>query len=69
MDSPGGAHAAFVHRQFWTAFKLLRNTLAWHGILGDKLLADLAVTQMLNRYVLIALGMNPDPNDAIVKAK
>lgn len=69
IDSPNGAHANFVNRQFWTTFKLLRNVLCWQGIIGDGLLSDMALNSLLNRYLLIGLGVNPDPLDAINKCK
>ncbi len=69
MDNPSGPHAAFVRRQFWITFKLLRNCLCWHGLLGDKLLAELALSQLLNRYLLTALGINPDFKDVVDKAR
>ena len=69
MDSPSGPHAQFAHRQFWSCFKLIQNVLRWHGLLGDGLLSDLALTSATNRYLLIGLGLNPDPLDAIQKAK
>jgi hypothetical protein len=68
-ENPNGAHASFVNRQFWTCFKLLRNILCWHGFLADRILVDLGVTTVLNRYLLTALGMNPDPADALNKAR
>ncbi|TRY77169.1 hypothetical protein TCAL_15999, partial [Tigriopus californicus] len=41
----------------------------WQEMLGDKVLADLAVSSLLNKYLLIGLGMNPDPLDALVKTR
>ena len=69
MENPIGPHAQFTNRQFWSCFKLLQNVLAWQEILGDRILADLAVGSLLNRYLVIALGMNPDSLDAISKAR
>lgn len=69
MESPNGPHAQFTNRQFWSCFKLFRNVLSWQEILGDRILADLAVGSLLNRYIVIALGMNPDPLDVIAKSK
>ncbi len=67
-DNPNGLHAAFVNRQFWTGYKLFSNVLSWHGLLGDRLLADFSLTQLLNRYLLTAIGMTPNPALAVAKA-
>lgn len=47
----------------------MKNVLNWQEMLGDKVLADLAVNNLLNKYLLIGLGMNPDPIDAVAKAR
>jgi len=69
LDSPSSPHAAFSHRQFWTTYKLLRNILAWQGVLADGVLADLAIDRLINRYVLLSLRANPDISDAIDKSR
>ena len=33
------------------------------------MLVDTAITTVLNRYLLTALGMNPDPLDAVKKCR
>lgn len=68
-ENPSSPHAQFVNRQFWGCFKLMKNVLNWQEMLGDKVLADLAVNNLLNKYLLIGLGMNPDPIDAVAKAR
>eukprot|EP00095_Tigriopus_kingsejongensis_P004616 maker-scaffold559_size137194-snap-gene-0.25 protein:Tk04616 transcript:maker-scaffold559_size137194-snap-gene-0.25-mRNA-1 annotation:"pax3- and pax7-binding protein 1 isoform x1" len=62
-------HALFVNRQFWGCYKLLRNILSWQGILGDRLLSDLAIQSILTKFLVIGLGMNPDPMDALTKSR
>lgn len=69
MENNSSGHAIFAGRQFWICFKLLRNVLGWHGILGDRILADFALNSVLNRYLLTGLGMNPDPADSLAKCR
>jgi GC-rich sequence DNA-binding factor len=68
-DNPNGSHAAFANRQFWACFKLFRNILSWQGLMTDEILSDLALNAVLNRYLLIALGVNPNSADALTKSK
>ncbi|XP_047099402.1 PAX3- and PAX7-binding protein 1 [Schistocerca piceifrons] len=49
------AWTPFFQRQFGSALKLLRNALTWHGILGERVLQEVSVTMLLNRYLLTAL--------------
>lgn len=49
------AKIAFFQRQFASALKLFRNFLSWQGILADAVLKELAITMLLNRYLLSAL--------------
>lgn len=69
LDSTSSPHLAFFHRQFWSTVKLLRNILAWQGVLADGVLAELAIDRLLNRYVLLSLRANPDISDAIDKSR
>jgi len=61
-ENPNGAHAAFSSRQFFVCLKLLANVIAWHGILGDRALATLALDTLLNKYLINSVGVNPDCN-------
>ncbi|KAH8369131.1 hypothetical protein KR009_002447 [Drosophila setifemur] len=61
------AKTSFFQRQFCSGLKLFRNFLSWQGILADKLLRELAIGALLNRYLLMALRVCT-PNDAINKA-
>jgi hypothetical protein len=69
LENASSGHARFLSRQFWGAFKLFKNILSWHGILSDKILLDLAINSLLHRYLIIALTITPDPNDALVKCR
>lgn len=57
----------FFQRQFTMAVKLLRNILSWQGLLGDNQLKLLAITSLLNRYLLAGLRFSPAV-DALSKA-
>lgn len=45
----------FFQRQFACGLKLLKNITSWQGILNDEKLKELALTSLLNRYLLSAL--------------
>ncbi|KAJ8978174.1 hypothetical protein NQ317_009662 [Molorchus minor] len=45
----------FFQRQFSSGLKLLKNITSWQGILNDNTLKELALTSLLNRYLLSAL--------------
>jgi GC-rich sequence DNA-binding factor len=49
------ARSSFFQRQFCSGLKLFRNFLSWQGILADAALKDLAVSSLLNRYLLSAM--------------
>jgi len=68
-ESPLSAHSLFFQRQFWSAFKLFKNIMAWQGTLADSLLVELALDRLLNRYLLLSLRANRDPLDSVDKAR
>ena len=49
----------FLNRQFWNCFKLFKNVLNWHGLIADKVLVDMAINSLLNRYLIIGLRVTP----------
>ena len=63
LENPLSGHSAFLQRQFWGAFKLYRNVLAWQGILADALIAEMALNSILNRYMVIGLGVMVSCNE------
>jgi len=69
METSHTPHSLFFHRQFWTAFKLFRNILAWAGVLSDSILVELVVDRLLNRYLLLSLRASMDMLDSIDKAR
>ena len=48
-------------------FQLLGNILAWHGILSDRVLRELALDGLLNRYVMLALMNSPPGMETVQK--
>jgi len=69
MESPHTPHSLFFHRQFWTAYKLFKNILAWAAVLSDSVLVELVVDRLLNRYMLLSLRASMDMLDSIDKAR
>lgn len=61
------AKTSFFQRQFCSGLKLLRNFISWQGILSDSILKDLAISSLLNRYLLSAMRVCT-PTDSISKA-
>lgn len=47
----------FYERQFHGAVKLFRNIVSFQGILSDKVLKEIAITSLFNRYLSQALNM------------
>ncbi|CAB3370827.1 Hypothetical predicted protein [Cloeon dipterum] len=64
--NPGNGH--FSQRQFWAAYKLLKNVLAWRGVIGDSNLQDICMGALLGRYLLAALR-TCEPMDALEKSR
>uniref|UniRef100_A0A6B2EHK5 Putative transcriptional regulator binding to the gc-rich sequence n=1 Tax=Phlebotomus kandelakii TaxID=1109342 RepID=A0A6B2EHK5_9DIPT len=61
------ARTSFFQRQFCSGLKLFRNILSWQGILSDVSLREVAISSLLNRYLLSAMRVC-SPADAIAKA-
>lgn len=45
----------FFMRQCTVAIKLLGNITRWQGVISDSLLSDIALSSLLNRYLLCAI--------------
>lgn len=69
LESSSSPHTKFVNRQFWSAYKLFKNIIGWHGILADKIIVDLAINSLLSRYLVLGLNITQDPNDALNKCR
>lgn len=52
------AKSSFFQRQFSSALKLFRNFLSWEGILSDSALKEIAISSLLNRYLLSAIRVS-----------
>lgn len=61
------AKTSFFQRQFCSGLKLFRNFISWQGILSDSVLKELAISSLLNRYLLSAMRVCT-PTDSISKA-
>lgn len=61
------AKTSFFQRQFCSGLKLFRNFISWQGILSDSVLKELAISSLLNRYLLSAMRVCT-PMDSISKA-
>ena len=57
LKNQSSDHAVFFQRQFWGAFKLYFNVLAWHGILSDAFIVETSLSSVLNKYLVISLGV------------
>ena len=68
MENPTSSHAIFFNRQFWGCFKLYKNILKWHGLLADKIIADLALNSLLYRYLIIGLGVSPNQVESVQRS-
>ncbi|XP_066999451.2 PAX3- and PAX7-binding protein 1 isoform X2 [Anabrus simplex] len=66
LETKGSGIGQFFQRQFGSAVKLLRNLLSWQGIVNDSILQQIALSSLLNRYLLAALR-TCDPTDAAEK--
>ncbi|XP_055387632.1 PAX3- and PAX7-binding protein 1 isoform X2 [Condylostylus longicornis] len=61
------AKTSFFQRQFCSGLKLFRNILSWQGIIADYQIRELAITFLLNRYLLSAMRFCNN-NDSVSKA-
>ena len=64
LESKGAAWS-FFHRQFWQAFKLLKNVLLFDAIIGQQVLVELSLDAILNRYIMLAMQTSPLNEEAL----
>ena len=57
LKNQSSDHAVFFQRQFWGAFKLYFNVLAWHGMLAEAFIVETSLSSILNKYLVISLGV------------
>jgi GC-rich sequence DNA-binding factor len=69
LENRSSDAASFFHRQFWTCIKLLRSIVAWHGVLSDRQLMELAFDSLVNRYLIVALQNSVFNAECLVKCK
>lgn len=60
--------SSFFQRQFFSGIKLFRNFISFQGIIADAVLKNLAISSLLNRYLLSAMRVS-NPNEGISKAQ
>ena len=48
---------------------MYKNVLSWHGLLADKVIADLALNSLLYRYLIIGLGFSPNQTDSVLRSQ
>ncbi|XP_026141749.1 GC-rich sequence DNA-binding factor 2-like isoform X1 [Carassius auratus] len=59
----------FQNKQFWSAVKLLGNMALWDGVIPEHILKELMLEKLLNRYLMITVLNESDPNHTIQKCK
>lgn len=52
------ARSLFFQRQFFSGIKLFRNFISFQGIISDTVLKSLAISSLLNRYLLSAMRVS-----------
>lgn len=67
LENRSGAPAAFLHRQFWSCLKLMKNVLSWQGLLAEEPLKELSLCSLLNRYLIVALQACLSQRDTVEK--
>ena len=69
LENPSNNHAVFFNRQVWGCYKLFKNILTWHGLLADKIIADMALNSLLYRYLIIGLGVSPNQTESVFRCR
>eukprot|EP00794_Sanderia_malayensis_P000333 gene333-965_t len=61
--------SAFLERQFWSGYKLLSNIMSWKDLLSIKIIQELGVDSILNRYLIVALQQLSNYQECLEKCK
>ncbi|CAL1547674.1 unnamed protein product [Lymnaea stagnalis] len=69
LDNRSSGPAVFFHRQSWTCIKLLGNILSWHRLISAPVLQKLALSGLLNRYIVIGLASSHINREALQKCQ
>lgn len=69
LDNRSSGPSIFFHRQSWTCIKLLGNILSWHPLISTKTLQRLALSGLLNRYIVVGLVCSHINREALQKCQ
>uniref|UniRef100_A0A0B7AQE8 GCF C-terminal domain-containing protein n=1 Tax=Arion vulgaris TaxID=1028688 RepID=A0A0B7AQE8_9EUPU len=69
LDNRSSGPAVFFHRQSWSCIKLLGNILSWHQLISAPVLQKLALSGLLNRYIVIGLVSSHINREALHKCQ
>jgi len=69
LDNRSSGPAIFFHRQSWTCIKLLGNILSWHPLISTATLQRLALSGLLNRYIVVGLVCSHINREALQKVQ
>jgi len=69
LDNRSSGAAIFFHRQSWTCIKLLGNILSWHQLIATPIIQRLALSGLLNRYIVIGLVSSHINREALQKVQ
>ncbi|XP_013061045.2 PAX3- and PAX7-binding protein 1-like [Biomphalaria glabrata] len=69
LENRSSGPAVFFHRQSWTCIKLLGNILSWHRLIAAPVLYKLALSGLLNRYIVIGLVSSQINREALHKCQ
>ncbi|CAG5133243.1 unnamed protein product [Candidula unifasciata] len=69
LENRSSGPAVFFHRQSWTCIKLLGNILSWHQLISGPVLQKLALSGLLNRYIVVGLVSSSVNREALHKCQ
>ncbi|XP_032877194.1 intron Large complex component GCFC2 isoform X1 [Amblyraja radiata] len=69
LEDQASIHSQFQERQLWSSVKLLGNILQWDGLLPEKILQNLGLDKLFNRYILRILQTSPHNPENIEKCE
>ncbi|KAH9508979.1 PAX3- and PAX7-binding protein 1 [Bulinus truncatus] len=69
LENRSSGPAIFFHRQSWTCIKLLGNILSWHRLIAAPVVHKLALSGLLNRYIVIGLVSSQINREALHKCQ
>jgi len=55
IDQKTSSSSVFFYRQFWMCVKLFCNVLKWRGVLSERVVKEMSLDCLLNRYLMIGL--------------